>query len=175
MVPSSLFQTGTAFFPGSSLTGNGLIVSDGELWLRQRRLCNPAFRKCVVDTYAQVMDMSFFYSNLQNLVLWKFYILASPWFQSMVDLTSKFVKEKWQKRCIRDVYGDFNNLTMQIVTKTLFGGTSGMYTFDEVGQAITTAFKSFTKRGTSMFIGWFPSSKPNVIINVQFPLIIKSI
>ena len=93
----------------------------------------------------------------------------------MVEITSKFVKEKWQKRCIRDVYSDFNNLTMQIVTKTLFGGTSGMYTFDEVGQAITTAFKSFTKRATSMFIGWFPSSKPNVIINVQLPLIIASI
>lgn len=30
---------------GSSLTGNGLLVSDGEVWRRQRRLSNPAFRR----------------------------------------------------------------------------------------------------------------------------------
>jgi hypothetical protein len=42
-------KAGTAFFPGSSLTGNGLLVSDGEEWKRQRRLSNPAFRKAAVD------------------------------------------------------------------------------------------------------------------------------
>ena len=30
-------KKGTAFFPGSSLAGNGLLVSDGEAWLRQRQ------------------------------------------------------------------------------------------------------------------------------------------
>lgn len=38
-------KEGTAFFPGSALAGNGLLVSDGEVWKRQRRLSNPAFRK----------------------------------------------------------------------------------------------------------------------------------
>ena len=47
-------QEGTAFFPGSRLAGNGLLVSDGALWKRQRRLSNPAFRKAAVDSYAQV-------------------------------------------------------------------------------------------------------------------------
>ena len=47
-------KAGTAFFPGSSLTGNGLLVSDGEVWRRQRRLANPAFRRAAVDKYAQV-------------------------------------------------------------------------------------------------------------------------
>eukprot|EP00775_Hariotina_reticulata_P008971 gene8971-9146_t len=42
-------KAGTAFFPGSSLTGNGLLVSDGETWRRQRRMTNPAFRKAAVD------------------------------------------------------------------------------------------------------------------------------
>lgn len=42
-------KSGTAFFPGSSLTGNGLLVSDGDVWRRQRRLSNPAFRKAAVD------------------------------------------------------------------------------------------------------------------------------
>jgi cytochrome P450 len=47
-------QAGTAFFPGSSLAGNGLLVSDGDVWKRQRRLSNPAFRKAAIETYAKV-------------------------------------------------------------------------------------------------------------------------
>ena len=47
-------QEGTAFFPGSRLAGNGLLVSDGALWQRQRQLSNPAFRKSAVDSYTQV-------------------------------------------------------------------------------------------------------------------------
>jgi Cytochrome P450 len=41
-------KEGTAFFPTSSLAGNGLLVSDGEMWRRQRRLSNPAFRQAAV-------------------------------------------------------------------------------------------------------------------------------
>ena len=48
-------KKGTAFFPGSSLAGNGLLVSDGQAWVRQRRLSNPAFRRAAVDTYADAM------------------------------------------------------------------------------------------------------------------------
>jgi cytochrome P450 len=45
-------KEGTAFFPGSSLTGSGLLTSDGELWRRQRRMANPAFRRAAVDRCA---------------------------------------------------------------------------------------------------------------------------
>ncbi len=54
----ALLQEGTAFFPGSSLAGNGLLVSDGELWKRQRQLSNPAFRRAAVDSYTDVRCMS---------------------------------------------------------------------------------------------------------------------
>lgn len=47
-------QEGTAFFPNSSLAGNGLLVSDGAVWRRQRQLSNPAFRTAAVQAYAQV-------------------------------------------------------------------------------------------------------------------------
>jgi cytochrome P450 len=47
-------QKGTAFFPGSKLAGEGLLVSDGELWRRQRQLSTPAFRKAAVERYAKV-------------------------------------------------------------------------------------------------------------------------
>ncbi len=45
-------QEGTAFFPGSSLAGEGLLVSDGPTWRRQRQLANPAFRRAAVNSYA---------------------------------------------------------------------------------------------------------------------------
>ncbi len=48
-------KEGTAFFPGSSLAGNGLLVSDGAVWQRQRRLSNPAFRRAAVDAYSTAM------------------------------------------------------------------------------------------------------------------------
>ena len=51
-------QEGTAFFPGSSLAGNGLLVSDGAVWQRQRQLTNPGFRKAAVETYAAVSHLS---------------------------------------------------------------------------------------------------------------------
>ena len=50
-------QEGTAFFPGSSLAGNGLLVSDGAVWQRQRQLTNPGFRKAAVETYAAVSHL----------------------------------------------------------------------------------------------------------------------
>jgi hypothetical protein len=46
--PQMWAKEGTAFFPGSALAGNGLLVSDGEIWKRQRRLSNPAFRSAAV-------------------------------------------------------------------------------------------------------------------------------
>jgi cytochrome P450 len=44
-------KDGTAFFPGSALAGNGLLVSDGEVWRRQRRLSSPAFRQTAVSSF----------------------------------------------------------------------------------------------------------------------------
>ena len=54
MLACLVVQEGTAFFPGSSLAGNGLLVSDGTIWQRQRQLSNPAFRQRAVETYAKV-------------------------------------------------------------------------------------------------------------------------
>ncbi|MBC8068002.1 MAG: cytochrome P450 [Deltaproteobacteria bacterium] len=38
------------------LIGNSLIVSDGDVWIRQRRLLQPAFRQEVLSTYVAAAD-----------------------------------------------------------------------------------------------------------------------
>eukprot|EP00850_Spirogloea_muscicola_P006939 SM000034S12693 [mRNA] locus=s34:264668:269132:+ [translate_table: standard] len=91
-------QAGTAFFPGSSLAGNGLLVSDGATWRRQRRLANPAFRKSAVDTYAA----------------------------AMVEASDRLLNNKWNSGGIQDIYGDFNKLTLEVVLTALFGGGEDM-------------------------------------------------
>lgn len=37
------------------LLGNGLLLSDGDLWRKQRRLIQPAFRKDRIDQYARIV------------------------------------------------------------------------------------------------------------------------
>jgi cytochrome P450 len=38
-----------------SITGNGLLTADGEFWLRQRRLAQPAFHRARIVTFAALM------------------------------------------------------------------------------------------------------------------------
>lgn len=128
---STFIKAGTAFFPGSSLAGNGLLVSDGDIWKRQRRLSNPAFRKAAIQTYAE----------------------------AMVNISENMVEKQWRTGGIRDVYADFNELTMEIVASALFGAAEGSDNMAQVGPAITQAFQFFTRRATSMFIvpEWVPT------------------
>ncbi|KAG2448545.1 hypothetical protein HYH02_006436 [Chlamydomonas schloesseri] len=87
-------KEGTAFFPGSSLAGNGLLVSDGPVWQRQRRLSNPAFRRAAVEAYAG----------------------------AMVAATEDMMRGVWGAAGgTRDVYADFNELTLQVTLEALFG------------------------------------------------------
>src|SRR5678809_200644 len=37
------------------LLGNGLILAEGDAWLRQRRLIQPAFSKQQIESYAPAM------------------------------------------------------------------------------------------------------------------------
>ncbi|EFJ44932.1 hypothetical protein VOLCADRAFT_82539 [Volvox carteri f. nagariensis] len=86
-------KEGTAFFPGSSLAGNGLLVSDGPVWQRQRRLSNPAFRRAAVEAYSG----------------------------AMVAATCDMLDNQWVAGGTRDVYADFNELTLRVTLEALFG------------------------------------------------------
>ncbi len=72
--------------------GNGLVTSEGQFWLRQRRLIQPAFLKARVQSYAPVM----------------------------ADLTNAMLA-RWQPGTSADIEREFSGLTSAIALKTLFG------------------------------------------------------
>jgi cytochrome P450 len=73
-----------------ALLGNGLVTSEGELWLRQRRLIQPAFHRQRVAEFASIMTES----TLEMLERWE--PLAAEGrvfdiFEEMARLTLKIV------------------------------------------------------------------------------------
>src|SRR5262245_25956237 len=72
--------------------GNGLVTSEGDFWLRQRKLSQPAFLKNRVLSYAPVM------SELTHAML-----------------------ARWHPGQHVHVNEEFSNLTSAIALKTLFG------------------------------------------------------
>jgi len=128
---ASFTKRGTAFFPGSAVVGEGLLVSDGETWRRQRRLANPAFRGAAVASYAREMGESAA-ALTQPGGAWH-----SP---SGAALT-------------RDVYEDMNELTLAIVSRALFGKDWGGLG-SAINGAIREAFSVFARR--AVLPVWLP-------------------
>jgi cytochrome P450 len=87
--------------------GEGLFTSDGELWKRQRQLAQPAFHRERIAAYAAVM----------------------------ADSTARMI-DQWRDGEARDVDRDMMQLTLEIVTKALFG-TDLSADPAEVGRAVT--------------------------------------
>ena len=73
------------------LFGNGLLTSEGEFWLRQRRLAQPAFHRARIATYAD----------------------------TMVRYAERLAAE-WHDGEQRDIHAEMMRLTLGIVAKTLF-------------------------------------------------------
>ena len=85
------FIKGRILRANKRLFGNGLLTSEGDFWLRQRRLAQPAFHRARIATYAD----------------------------TMVRFTQRLVSE-WKGGEERDIHVEMMRLTLQIVAKTLF-------------------------------------------------------
>jgi cytochrome P450 len=75
----------------TAVFGSGLLTNEGEDWLRQRRLIQPAFHKDRIAEYGE----------------------------TMISVTQR-VLESWQPNEHRDLHAEMMSLTMQIVAKVLF-------------------------------------------------------
>jgi len=85
------FAKGRILKANKRLFGNGLLTSEGDFWLRQRRLAQPAFHRGRIASYAE----------------------------TMVNFAERLFAE-WRDGETRDIHAEMMRLTLQIVAKTLF-------------------------------------------------------
>ena len=107
------FEKGRALKRAKSLLGEGLLTSEGEKHLRQRRMIQPAFHRERISEYAK----------------------------SMTDY-ALIMRDEWESGEVRDIDKEMTRLTLQIVGKTLFSADVNDDA-DEVGTAMTTLIEMF--------------------------------
>jgi cytochrome P450 len=132
-----VLTTGNRHFSGrtyikkllSPTLGMGLLTSEGDFWLRQRRLAQPAFHKNRINGYAA----------------------------SMVAYTERLLAG-WRDGETRDLHADMSRLTLEIVAKTLFD-TEVEEEVNEVGEAVENLMDTFLRRfqAAIRFPTWVPT------------------
>jgi len=95
------------------LLGNGLLTSEGEFHLRQRRLAQPAFHRQRIAAYAG----------------------------TMADYAGR-TTGRWTDGETLDMHTEMMRLTLGVVSKTLFDADVDSEAA-EIGEALTTAFEYF--------------------------------
>lgn len=89
------------------LLGQGLLISEGELWRRQRRLAQPAFHRSRINEYAR----------------------------TMVEVAETHLRE-WRDADVRDLAHEMMAVTLDVAMRTLFGTTLPGEA-QQVGRAMT--------------------------------------
>lgn len=109
--------------------GDGLLLSEGDTWLRQRRLIQPAFHRQRIGGYGDVM----------------------------AGYAERAMRE-WKDGQTRDVHADMMAITQAIVAKTLFDADVSDAAWD-VGQALHVLTEDFSRRRTRLFElpAWIPT------------------
>jgi cytochrome P450 len=111
------------------LFGQGLLTSEGDLWLRQRRLAQPAFHRERIAGYGDIV----------------------------AGFTGRMLEE-WRDGETREVHGDMMRLTTQVVVKTLFN-SSVPREIDDLGRASAAVMERFESqmRGLGLLLGMLPT------------------
>src|SRR5687768_17837031 len=107
------FHKGRGLERAKRLLGEGLLTSEGEFHLRQRRLAQPAFHRQRIAAYATTMS----------------------------DYAAR-TRSGWADRQTVDAHAEMTRLPLGIVAKTLFDADVEAEAA-EIGQAMTTAFEVF--------------------------------
>jgi cytochrome P450 len=110
------------------LFGEGLLTSDGDTWLRERRIGQRAFRHEHIDTYAE----------------------------TIVAYTERML-ESWQAGEIHDVHRGMMRLTLEIIARVLFGRDLADE-IEDAAAAINVYLEQFADRfGMYAVPEWIPT------------------
>src|SRR3981189_1014167 len=109
--------------------GEGLLTSEGEFWLRQRRLAQPAFHRGRIASYAA----------------------------TMVEYTERMLSD-WRGEEERDAHQEMMRLTLQIVGKTLFDADVARDA-QEVGKSLELLLEIGANFRRAIFVPhWLPTA-----------------
>jgi len=109
------FMKGEGLQRAKRLLGEGLLTSEGEFHLRQRRLAQPAFHRQRIAGYST----------------------------TMIEYAAR-MRDEWRAGETRDVAREMMRLTLAIAGKTLFDANVESEA-DEIGKALTTTFEMFNR------------------------------
>ncbi len=109
----SKFMKGRALQRAKGLLGEGLLTSEKEFHLRQRRMIQPAFHRTRIAEYAK----------------------------TMIEFSDK-ISGEWKDGDVRDIDKEMMRLTLWIVGKTLFS-SNVEDDASQVGEAMTTIVSMF--------------------------------
>ena len=107
------FTKSRALVRAKRVLGEGLLTSEGEFHLRQRRLAQPAFHRDRILAYGR----------------------------SMVDYADR-TSSRWGNAQSLDVHEEMMRLTLAIVARTLFSADVENEA-SEIGEALTVTFEAF--------------------------------
>lgn len=124
------FIKGRILQANKRLFGNGLLTSEGQFWLRQRRLMQPAFHRDRIAAYAGTMTQY-----------------------------TEGLLGGWKNGEERDVHQEMMRLTLQIVGKTLFDAEVTRDA-EEVGRTLERLLELGSDfRRTILVPKWLPTSQ----------------
>lgn len=98
------------------ILGQGLLISEGALWRRQRRLAQPAFHRSRTNSYAS----------------------------TMLDIALSHIRD-WRDGERRNIALEMTSLTLEVAVRTLFGTTLPEEAH-QVGQAMTFLMRYSLRR-----------------------------
>ncbi len=110
------FTKGNLLRRNRMLFGNGLLVSEGDFWRRQRKLAQPAFHRERIAAYGKIMT----------------------------DCAGEML-QGWRDGETRDIHAEMMRLTLEIVTRTLFSA-GGDQQAERVERALHDAQEGVMKR-----------------------------
>ena len=106
----------------SLVLGNGLLISEGSFWLRQRRIAQPAFHRKRIDAFGDVMVRA-------------------------AERCAERLERAADRDEAVDVAHEMMRVTLEIVTETLLG--SGMHSAedaDRIGEAVSFVIVDTNRR-----------------------------